>query len=123
MKPVTQIDRTSKVGSTVGAAIVDPVCGMTVNPDSAAGSYEYDGSTYYFCSSHCLNKFRENPEAYVKETTKTAPSPLVPIQRPKQGSPGGYTCPMHPEVKQDKPGSCPKCGMALEPISVTAPQQ
>ena len=123
MKPVTQIDRTSKVGSSAGAAIVDPVCGMTVNPDSAAGSYEYDGSTYYFCSSHCLDKFRANPEAYVKEATKTAPSPMVPIQRPKQGSPGGYTCPMHPEVKQDNPGSCPKCGMALEPISVTAAQQ
>ena len=95
---------------------VDPVCGMTVNPETAAGSYEYNGKTYYFCSTHCLHKFQADPEKFLnKPTEPKAASPRSVAQ--------SYTCPMHPEVRQDKPGSCPKCGMALEPVTVTAPQQ
>ena len=82
----------------------DPICGMEVEPDSAAGSLERDGTTYYFCSPHCLEKFRtESPT------------------KPKTDSHAGkYTCPMHPEIVKDKPGSCPKCGMDLEPVTIKA---
>ena len=106
---------------------LDPVCGMSVNPEKAAGASEYKGQTYYFCSPHCLQKFRENPEGFLKKSTEPQTSQLVGIQRETRpvGAPvaQAYTCPMHPEVLQDKPGSCPKCGMALEPVTVTAPQQ
>jgi Cu+-exporting ATPase len=126
MKPVTQIGHKfdeSKNGSSSSAASIDPVCGMTVHPDTAAGSHEYDGRTYYFCSTHCLRKFRESPAAFIKESSSVPALVPVAIQRRKPFSQSGYTCPMHPEVKQDQPGSCQKCGMALETISPTAPQQ
>ena len=126
MKPVTEIDRKfedATGGGGAGAASVDPVCGMTVNSQSAAGSCEYDGRTYYFCSSHCLNKFREDPQRYIKESTKTNASNVVAIEPKMKPSEAGYTCPMHPEVKQDRPGSCPKCGMALEPITFSAAKE
>ena len=94
---------------------IDPVCGMTVDPDSAAGEYVYDGKTYYFCNPHCLNKFRENPERFLNQPSeRTAVQPVSITRSGKQES-GSYTCPMHPEVQQVGPGSCPKCGMALEP--------
>jgi Cu+-exporting ATPase len=88
----------------------DPVCGMTVDPASAAGSASYQGKTYSFCSTHCLRRFQADPRRYVEG----APPPAAPP------APAGaaYTCPMHPEVVQDHPGSCPKCGMALEPKTV-----
>ena len=101
---------------------MDPVCGMTVNPQSAAGSYEYDGKTYYFCSPHCLRKFREDPQRFLNNAPEPMVSLPVGIQRvPKQAPPTGqsYTCPMHPEVRQDHAASCPKCGMALEPVRPT----
>jgi len=96
------------------AQALDPVCGMTVNPEAAAGSYEYNGKTYYFCSTHCLHKFRDDPEKFLKKPTE--PKAASQIAQT-------YTCPMHPEVRQEKPGSCPKCGMALEPVTVVAQQQ
>jgi P-type Cu+ transporter len=117
---------------------IDPVCGMTVDPDSAAGLYEYKGNTYYFCSTHCLNKFRENPQGFLNKSTSPAsvqPVGIQPTKLPREQlatttSPNGlgsdkntYTCPMHPEVRQDKPGSCPKCGMGLEPVAPQAPTQ
>src|SRR6185503_12689282 len=109
-----------------GAAI-DPVCGMTVNQSSAAGAFEHNGETYYFCSTHCLGKFRESPERFLNQTTAAMPAQPVSIQRVKSGPVSTeatpYTCPMHPEVRQNKPGSCPKCGMALEPLTVTAPRE
>ena len=108
-----------------GNSITDPVCGMTVKPEAAAGSYEYNGETYYFCSTHCLTKFRENPALFLKKTQATVSQPVSIQREPKLAAAVAqtYTCPMHPEVRQDKPGSCPKCGMALEPVNVTAPQQ
>jgi len=105
---------------------LDPVCGMTVNPSAAAGTHEYKGQAYYFCSTHCLNKFREDPEQFLHKPAEAMASQPVGIQRkpkPAEQVAQTYTCPMHPEVRQDKPGSCPKCGMALEPLTVTAPQQ
>lgn len=90
---------------------IDPVCGMTVDPAAAAGQHEHDGKTYYFCSPHCLHKFSADPEAVLH------PKPKAPAPTDVE-----YTCPMHPEVIQIGPGSCPKCGMALEPkvFSLTA---
>jgi P-type Cu+ transporter len=84
----------------------DPVCGMQVNPATAAGKYEYQGQTYYFCSPHCLQKFSADPEAV-----------LDPRPQPAAQAEAEYTCPMDPEVRQRGPGACPKCGMALEPVN------
>ena len=90
----------------------DPVCGMTVDPAKAAGKHEHHGKTYYFCSKGCLEKFKAHPENYLG--AKPAPAPAA--------KPGAqYTCPMHPEIVQDGPGSCPKCGMALVPMIPAAP--
>jgi Cu+-exporting ATPase len=92
------------------AQALDPVCGMTVNPKAAGGSYEHNGQTYYFCSTHCLDKVRNNPEQFLNQPT-----------RPKAAPPSAqtYTCPMHPQIVWDKPGNCPICGMTLEPRTVT----
>ena len=97
---------------TVQAAHNDPVCGMQVNPSTAAGSHEYDGTTYYFCSTHCLNKFKTDPQSF-----------LHPSPKPQTSAPAGakYVCPMDADVVSDKPGACPKCGMALEPTLPAAP--
>ncbi|HEX6186448.1 MAG TPA: heavy metal translocating P-type ATPase, partial [Pyrinomonadaceae bacterium] len=100
---------------------IDPVCGMTVNPETAAGSFEFEGKQYYFCSRHCVEKFRENPQRFLSPTAPAQPV-TIGIQRSHKPPPGSsdqreYTCPMHPEVRQVGPGSCPKCGMALEPVS------
>lgn len=83
----------------------DPVCGMQLKTESAAGSFEHARKTYYFCSAHCLEKFRASPEQY-----------LSGAGNEKGGAPAAqYTCPMHPEVRAPHPDACPKCGMALEP--------
>ena len=86
----------------------DPVCDMDVEPATAAGSYEYKGTTFYFCCEPCLERFRSSPEEFIA-LTKPAP------RAPAAAAGADYTCPMDPEVHQSKPGACPKCGMALEP--------
>jgi len=98
---------------------LDPVCGMTVDPHRAAGSYDYRGNTYYFCSTHCLHRFRENPEQFLQKSA--LPQATIQIQqRQAKTQPGQqFTCPMHPEIVRDGPGSCPICGMALEPVTVS----
>jgi len=103
------------------SSVVDPVCGMKVDPDNAAGSFAYQGKTYYFCSKHCLHRFSENPETFLNP----APQPLIGISRqPKPvARDQKYTCPMHPEIVRDGPGSCPICGMALEPLTVSLDQE
>ena len=88
---------------------VDPVCGMTVEPATAAGSIEHEGTTYYFCSQHCVHAFKGDPQKFLGKK----------IPGKKEAAPSGrsrYTCPMHPEIVQIGPGSCPKCGMALAPM-------
>ena len=103
----------------------DPVCGMEISTDNSEYSFKYDDKQFYFCSQHCLSKFKNMPERYsfsekhdhgcCDELAEFAPS-----TSPIEGTELRYTCPMHPEVIQDKPGNCPKCGMALEPMTVTA---
>ena len=91
----------------------DPVCGMDVDPTSPL-RYTYAGQTFLFCSGHCLARFKEDPGKYAQGQ---GPSPPAAEASDERRAPSGttHTCPMHPEVRQDKPGSCPKCGMALEP--------
>ena len=102
----------------------DLVCGMDVSTDSKL-NYTYDGQKYYFCSSHCLDKFKATPADYLKQDNdkdsccsknhnhdhKNMSTSTTPINEDTI-----YTCPMHPEIKQVGPGNCPKCGMALEPL-------
>lgn len=104
----------------------DPVCGMTVDPSKAAGSFLHDGVTYYFCAKRCLERFKSEPGRYLSEPNRatlmppeSSPPPVqAEISRVETTQPGTlYTCPMDPEVLQDHPGPCPKCGMLLEPIA------
>ena len=85
---------------------IDPICGMTVNEASELRA-ERDGQTFYFCSDHCRQKFLSTLATDAKHEDKSHGKAI-------------YTCPMHPEVQQEHPGACPKCGMALEPKTVTA---
>jgi P-type Cu+ transporter len=133
--------------------LVDPVCGMDVNPAAAAGSLEYGGKTYYFCNPSCLEKFQVEPAKYLAGAPAAEPAaaeapaagytcPMHPeVREPEAGAcpecgmaleklyeavpatKTEYVCPMHPEVIQDHPGACPKCGMALEPRTVTAEEE
>jgi P-type Cu+ transporter len=98
-----------------GSASIDPVCGMTVYPATAAGSYEYQEKTYYFCATSCLAKFRIDPTHYLTPPEQRAP--LV-MPAPLDGA-VEYICPMDPEVLETKPGACRICGMALEPKVVS----
>ncbi|MCZ6897825.1 MAG: heavy metal translocating P-type ATPase [Betaproteobacteria bacterium] len=88
----------------------DPVCNIATTSDSKH-HYNYANKLYYFCSEHCLHKFSEHPEQYLNKKTPTA--------HVTSDESNTYTCPMHPEVIQDHPGNCPKCGMALEPVTVS----
>ncbi|MFV2031343.1 MAG: heavy metal translocating P-type ATPase [Gammaproteobacteria bacterium] len=92
-------------------ALHDPVCGMTVTAESEH-SFTVEDKAYYFCSSSCLEKFRAAPEHYLD------PKESAPVADPQQDS-RMYICPMHPEVRQQGPGPCPKCGMALDPETPT----
>ena len=89
----------------------DPICGMVVDIATARYTRSYDGSTWYFCSKHCLDKFAASPEHYTR--AKREPAPRAPAG-------AVYTCPMHPEIRSPGPGACPKCGMALEPLVASA---
>jgi P-type Cu+ transporter len=93
----------------------DPVCGMTVDPHTAKHRADYAGRPYYFCSAGCRTKFLADPDRYLAPKEKELSSRLVP-----EGT--VYTCPMHPEIRQIGPGSCPICGMALEPVLVDVEQ-
>jgi Cu+-exporting ATPase len=110
----------------------DPVCGMQVASDTDL-RHVHEGTEYRFCSRHCLERFRAGPERFVnqgaseEEAAAQAPPACCShhaesAPAPPQTRTAGYTCPMHPEVRQEGPGSCPKCGMALEPASITPPE-
>jgi Cu+-exporting ATPase len=110
-----------------GPTVIDPVCGMTVDPAYAAGDFTYEGQRHFFCSKSCQKKFAADPKRYLhtpqhkahscchdREPAKSA-AESVPVA-PSNAGTGEYTCPMHPEVRQAGPGICPKCGMGLEPV-------
>ncbi|MEK7795039.1 MAG: heavy metal translocating P-type ATPase [Candidatus Hydrogenedentota bacterium] len=105
----------------MSANATDPVCGMTVNFQSAKHSALYKGSTYYFCSAGCAKKFSDSPAAYLDPSAGDMRQHASPAPgAPSRSVAGKYTCPMHPEIVQDVPGVCPKCGMALEPMDAAA---
>src|SRR6266581_7536678 len=110
--------------------MTDPICGMNVEPERAAGSHVHNGQTYYFCSRHCLAEFKEDPERFLKSPAaghaahgeghshaQASPSKA----KGNETEQGVYVCPMDPEVRESKPAACPKCGMALEPAAPAAP--
>lgn len=92
-------------------SVIDPVCGMRVDPASAKYHSEFDENTYYFCSAKCLSKFDTDPISYIRNSKNSVTTNHAIIAAPG----ATYTCPMHPEIRQNGPGSCPICGMALEP--------
>jgi Cu+-exporting ATPase len=105
------------------ATYSDPVCGMTTTDPKAYINYEYEEKTYYFCSKHCLEKFKKEPSTYIRQEIPIqlhAPELHGMIQESSKGA--AYTCPMHPEVREEHPVPCPKCGMALEPILPVFPK-
>jgi len=123
----------------------DPVCGMTVDPARAKATHEHAGKMYYFCCRGCQEKFSAEPAKYLMPKTlvgiapassrplqiapaptrsphlHAAPNAAVPVSRTITKSANEHTCPMDPEVRQEGPGDCPKCGMALEPVIAAAP--
>jgi len=105
-------DHRHHAGSGPAEGVIDPVCGMTVDPHKTQHRHQHQGHTYYFCSAGCRTKFAADPAKYLDPDKAKSQEPV----------PEGtiYTCPMHPEIRQVGPGSCPICGMALEPELVSA---
>jgi Cu+-exporting ATPase len=99
--------------SSVTEGALDPVCGMTIDPATAAGSWDYKGHTYYFCHPSCLASFKAAPESWLAPAGEALAPPAPPGTR--------YVCPMDPEINQDHSGPCPQCGMALDADLSTAP--
>jgi Cu+-exporting ATPase len=108
-------------------SIKDPVCGMTVDPRQAAGSFDYHGRTFFFCSLGCREKFKADPERFLNDPGESATDPTIKIGRASFAhnlrADTDYTCPMHPEIVSDAPGACPICGMALEPRTITLDEE
>ena len=132
------------VSTPANRDVVDPVCGMTIDPADAVGHVDYQGHTYFFCAVGCLQRFKADPARYVQpqpdpqasesavvvargthspDFQQPTPARTSRIPNPESRIPTGsikWTCPMHPEVVRDAPGACPICGMALEPLTITA---
>ena len=98
-------------------AVKDPVCGMDVDPATAEHVAEHEGVTHHFCSAHCKARFAADPQAFLGGSSDPAPAISGAASGAEEVE---YTCPMHPEIRQTGPGACPICGMALEPVTVTA---
>lgn len=134
MSPSDSHDHAPDSNSPTGrATVIDPVCGMSVDPADCAGSVDYEGKLYYFCSRHCVQKFQADPKRYLVpaspalvqlgglggSSSKMGDSHLAETTSISAGAKVEYICPMDPEIVSDHPGACPKCGMALEPRMVT----
>lgn len=104
-------------GSGDRTTVKDPVCGMMVDPAQTAHHAKHGGHTFHFCSARCHDKFVASPEQYLKPEAKSAALELTGQASPHKGV--IYTCPMHPEIRQEGPGNCPICGMALEPVGTS----
>ena len=98
-------------------SLKDPVCGMTIELAKSIGPVVHNGKEHYFCSEGCRDKFEADPRQYVDRDgqSESDEGSQQPVSAPSGAK---YTCPMHPEVQSDRPGPCPKCGMALEPIAI-----
>jgi len=106
---------TQKHPATTTYPVEDPVCGMDVDPATSGHTLTHEGETFHFCSAGCRAKFDANPGQYAEHEHGGRAAPVPPDAEVAE-----YTCPMHPEIRQPGPGSCPICGMALEPVLVTA---
>src|SRR3954465_10319211 len=106
------MDARMTTSTTASGEAKDPVCGMTVDPAKTPHRHVHRGENYFFCSAGCRTKFAADPAKYLDPSARAPAAPM----------PAGtiFTCPMHPEVRQQGPGSCPICGMALEPEMPTA---
>ncbi len=140
-KPTNLVQLGRKPAEPAEEPHIDPVCKMFVMPETAAASYEHNGTTYYFCMPGCKVKFAANPEKYLEaipdskfqieanhphdlSNSSEAGNLESGIRNPESASDAvEYTCPMHPEIVQIGPGSCPKCGMALEPKEISLDDQ
>ena len=119
---------THEPAPTTARQVTDPVCGMTVDPATTEHTAVHDGEHLYFCSSGCKAKFLAHPDQYVHPAEAHDHAGQDPTGRtggseapsPGIGESVEYTCPMHPEIRRPGPGSCPICGMALEPVILTA---
>ncbi len=100
-------------GGAADARVIDPVCGMKVDPATSKHRHEHDHRMFHFCSARCREKFIADPGAYLNPAPAPAAAPPTPAGTI-------FTCPMHPEIRQEGPGACPICGMALEPLAITA---
>lgn len=110
-------------GENHGNIVVDPVCGMKVDPESANYRYELAGATYFFCSERCLQRFTADPDRWLNPSSAQAgrhPSTSELAVAPEDTI---WTCPMHPQVRRNGPGACPICGMALEPLEPSAEEE
>ncbi len=124
------IGATADTSESAAETAVDPVCGMTVRLAASKHRAEHAGQTFHFCCARCREKFTADPAGTLARATAREQSdaeqtpPPISAHPPEQTAPGTiFTCPMHPEVRQEGPGSCPICGMALEPLTITADAQ
>jgi Cu+-exporting ATPase len=111
LKEVALDEAGKAMNAMTGTNVKDPVCGMAVDPNKTSHRHTYQGRSYYFCSAGCQGKFVAQPARYLAEQ---------PARVEKSATGTIYTCPMHPQIRQVGPGNCPICGMALEPVTVTA---
>jgi Cu+-exporting ATPase len=109
--------RTAAATHRAPETVTDPVCGMTVNPATSKHRFAHAGQTFHFCCARCREKFAADPLSYLAPAANPEPPP-APLPALSLGT--MHTCPMHPEIRQDGPGPCPLCGMALEPLAATA---
>ncbi len=114
--------RKGAVAAMASKTVIDPVCGMSVDPDRAAGQSEHEGTSYAFCSVSCKQKFDRDPARYLAAKGAEPMVHTISMGPPRtlpQDQAVTYTCPMHPQIIRSGPGSCPICGMALEPLVAT----